>query len=133
MTTNIKINEDGTISPIDPTKPSSYSTAPKPNTTNIKAQPEEPTIDWLIDYLVPNEGSSPLIEFNKNRLKALIASKVREAQEEMLNDLPWCDEDHHTSSTVKHGKTIKVSENLYESHLATPDQALSNITKETPE
>lgn len=53
---------------------------PKPNTTN--SEPEEPTIDWLIDYLAPNKGNSPLVEFNKNRLKALIASKVREAKQE---------------------------------------------------
>ena len=30
--TNIKVNDSGTISPIDPSKPSSYSTKPQANT-----------------------------------------------------------------------------------------------------
>lgn len=38
------------------------------------SEPEEPTIDWLIDQLCPE--SSPLVDFNKNRLKQLITERV---------------------------------------------------------
>lgn len=39
---------------------------------NIDSEYQEPTIDWLIDELVPNRGNSPLINFNKQRLRDLI-------------------------------------------------------------
>jgi hypothetical protein len=39
----------------------------------------EPTTDWLIDELAPNSGNSPLINFNKDRLRKLIAKKEAEA------------------------------------------------------
>ncbi|MEI7632125.1 MAG: hypothetical protein WCJ60_02280 [bacterium] len=39
----------------------------------------EPTIDWLIDELAPNTGNSPLVNFNKDRLRKLIDTKEAEA------------------------------------------------------
>lgn len=41
----------------------------------------EPTIDWLIDEIAPNPGNSPLLNFNKKRLKnAIIKKQVEEAR-----------------------------------------------------
>lgn len=40
----------------------------------------EPTIDWLIDEIAPNNGKSPLVNFNKKRLKAQILKHYRSIQ-----------------------------------------------------
>lgn len=45
----------------------------------LREQPEEPTIDWLIDEICPNPGNSPLVNFNKHRIKALIEAHTQEA------------------------------------------------------
>lgn len=42
---------------------------------------EEPTVEWLIDQLAP--GSSPLVDYNKQRLLELITNRVTEALEEV--------------------------------------------------
>lgn len=49
----------------------------------------EPSIDWLIDELAPNEGNSPLIDFNKQRLKTAVQSEVRKAQGENTEIYRW--------------------------------------------
>jgi len=51
-----------------------------PKTPSATSKPvEEPTIDWLIDQIVSQH--SPLIDFNVQRLKALIKKQVLEAKE----------------------------------------------------
>lgn len=45
---------------------------------------EELTIDWLIDRVVTQH--SPLIDYNVKRLKALIATQVREARIDELEN-----------------------------------------------
>jgi hypothetical protein len=49
---------------------------------------DEPTIDWLIDQIAPNEGNSPLLNFNKERLKALIKQERKKWAEGLLEQLP---------------------------------------------
>jgi hypothetical protein len=52
---------------------------------------EEPTIDWLIEQIAPNKGNSPLLNFNKDRLKKAITSdKQRLLQELMEHKTKLC-------------------------------------------
>lgn len=48
---------------------------------------KEPTIDWLIDELAPNKGKSPLVNFNKKRLKDLITAEIIAELERLLKEL----------------------------------------------
>lgn len=56
---------------------------------------EQPTIEWLIEELAPNEGNSPLVNFNKKRLLNLIeierlgaVIKERRAAYKAITQLP---------------------------------------------
>jgi hypothetical protein len=58
-------------------------------TTELRELPEEPTIDWLIDQIAPNPGNSPLLNFNKQRLRDLITASQLEARiDELDKELP---------------------------------------------
>lgn len=74
-----------------------------------EAETQEPTIDWLIDQLCPE--SSPLIDFNKKRLKDLVDRASLDAGIATLKDIRdsrnicgegdeydvvWCDSCHMT-------------------------------------
>lgn len=48
---------------------------------------EEPTIDWLIDQIAPNPGNSPLVNFNKERLRKLIAAQDRNSRIDEVQQL----------------------------------------------
>lgn len=53
---------------------------------NKHSKYSEPTIEWLIDQIAPNKGNSPLLNFNKKRLIALINKEKAKAIEEFTKD-----------------------------------------------
>ena len=91
MDKNIKLNDDGTVSPIDPAKPSRYTT--------------EPTIDELVemcfdDLCINNTGNYIRITFGdksmnvdyehflafRKRIEALISDQVAKARIDSIKD-----------------------------------------------
>lgn len=70
---------------------------------------EEPTVEWLIDQIAPNPGNSPLLDFNKKRLKALLAQQSQAAVEAykagLISKLPEKQDEHpidpETGATVE--------------------------------
>lgn len=52
----------------------------------MSQQNKEPTVEWLIDQIAPNEGNSPLLEFNKKRLKAAIEVLIDRARDDTRLD-----------------------------------------------
>lgn len=61
---------------------------------------DKPTIDWLIDQIAPNPGNSPLVNFNKQRLRDLIATTSREAENrgKLIQTALFCEENGGTIS-----------------------------------
>ena len=65
--------------------PSQFLGNPNPSSDVPKAEILKPIIDWLIDEIQSNQGHSPLIDFNKKRLKQAITDYIKQREVVLLN------------------------------------------------